>query len=161
MLYRQYFSTAFLLTKKRNWQIFLLVPVFFGFLCFIGCGDKRNWSHAHRSTLIKEIKYLQKKGVDPNLKVSDRAHVILPYHIEMDIALTKPNLWRLLKQFQNQKLEFVSLDFEQEPIPYEGFRLLRGTILSVKDDRGQVLRLDILGSVIEKSGEYKLLSYKD
>jgi len=33
--------------------------------------------------------------------------------------------------------------------------------LSVKDDRGQVLRLDILGSVIEKSGEYKLLSYKD
>ena len=30
------------------------------------------------SALIKEIKYLQKKGVDPNLKISDRAHVILP-----------------------------------------------------------------------------------
>ena len=41
------------------------------------------------SALIKEIKYLQEKGVDPNLKISDRAHVILPYHIEMDIALTK------------------------------------------------------------------------
>jgi adenylosuccinate synthase len=41
------------------------------------------------AALIKEIKYLQDKGVNPNLKVSDRAHVIMPYHIEMDIALTK------------------------------------------------------------------------
>ena len=41
------------------------------------------------SALIKEIKYLQEKGVEPNLKISDRAHVILPYHIEMDIALTQ------------------------------------------------------------------------
>ena len=41
------------------------------------------------SALIKEIKYLQEKGVDPSLKISDRAHVILPYHIEIDIALTK------------------------------------------------------------------------
>ena len=41
------------------------------------------------SALIKEIKYLQAKGVDPKLKVSDRAHVILPYHIEMDVALTQ------------------------------------------------------------------------
>ena len=39
------------------------------------------------SALIKEIKYLQEKGVDPSLKVSDRAHVILPYHIEMDLSL--------------------------------------------------------------------------
>ena len=41
------------------------------------------------AALIKEIKYLQTKGVDPKLKVSDRAHIILPYHIEMDIALTQ------------------------------------------------------------------------
>ena len=41
------------------------------------------------AALIKEIKYLQAKGVDPKLKVSDRAHVILPYHIEMDVALTQ------------------------------------------------------------------------
>ena len=41
------------------------------------------------AALIKEIKYLQNKGINPNLKVSDRAHVIMPYHIEMDIALTK------------------------------------------------------------------------
>ena len=41
------------------------------------------------AALIKEISYLRDKGVEPKLKISDRAHVILPYHIEMDVALTK------------------------------------------------------------------------
>ena len=41
------------------------------------------------AALIKEINYLENKGVTPNLKISDRAHVIMPYHIDMDIALTK------------------------------------------------------------------------
>ena len=41
------------------------------------------------AALIKEIKYLQAKGIDPKLKVSDRSHIILPYHIEMDVALTQ------------------------------------------------------------------------
>ena len=39
--------------------------------------------------LINEIEYLKKKDVIPRLKISDRAHVIMPYHIEMDVALTK------------------------------------------------------------------------
>lgn len=38
--------------------------------------------------LLEEIQYLRDKGIDPNLKVSDRAHVILPYHIIMDEVLT-------------------------------------------------------------------------
>ncbi len=39
--------------------------------------------------LINEIEYLKEKKVVPKLKISDRAHVIMPYHIEMDVALTK------------------------------------------------------------------------
>ncbi len=39
--------------------------------------------------LINEIGELQKRGIDPNLSVSDRAHVIMPYHIDMDAALTQ------------------------------------------------------------------------
>ena len=39
--------------------------------------------------LINEIEYLKEKEVVPKLKISDRAHVIMPYHIEMDVALTK------------------------------------------------------------------------
>ena len=41
------------------------------------------------AALIKEINYLRDKGVEAKLKISDRAHVIMPYHIEMDVALTK------------------------------------------------------------------------
>lgn len=38
--------------------------------------------------LLEEIKSLQKRGIEPNLKISARAHVIMPYHIDMDKALT-------------------------------------------------------------------------
>ncbi|MEE9574346.1 MAG: adenylosuccinate synthase, partial [Candidatus Neomarinimicrobiota bacterium] len=39
--------------------------------------------------LLAEIAGLQKRGVDPNLLVSDRAHIIMPYHIDMDVAITE------------------------------------------------------------------------
>ena len=38
--------------------------------------------------LINEIEYLKNKGIKPKLKVSDRAHVIMPYHIALDGALS-------------------------------------------------------------------------
>jgi len=38
--------------------------------------------------LLDEIDYIQGKGIDPKLMVSDRAHVIMPYHIAMDGALS-------------------------------------------------------------------------
>jgi adenylosuccinate synthase len=39
-------------------------------------------------TLLKEIDYLKLRGIHPKLIVSDRAHVIMPYHIDLDVALT-------------------------------------------------------------------------
>ena len=38
--------------------------------------------------LLDEIAYVKEKGVEPNLMVSDRAHVIMPYHIILDSALS-------------------------------------------------------------------------
>ncbi len=38
--------------------------------------------------LLQEINYLQDKGITPRLAVSDRAHVILPYHIVLDGVLS-------------------------------------------------------------------------
>jgi len=40
------------------------------------------------SALINEISYLTDKGVIPNLMISDRAHVIMPYHKLLDTALS-------------------------------------------------------------------------
>ncbi|WP_026691769.1 adenylosuccinate synthase [Alteribacter aurantiacus] len=37
--------------------------------------------------LVEELKYLHDKGVDTsNLRISNRAHVILPYHLKLDIV---------------------------------------------------------------------------
>ena len=38
--------------------------------------------------LLDEIVYVKEKGVLPKLMVSDRAHVIMPYHIALDGALS-------------------------------------------------------------------------
>ncbi len=39
--------------------------------------------------LLDELDYIKKKDINPKLMVSDRAHVIMPYHIEFDKALSK------------------------------------------------------------------------
>jgi adenylosuccinate synthase len=38
--------------------------------------------------LLKEIDYLKNKDIKPQLHISDRSHVIMPYHKQMDAALT-------------------------------------------------------------------------
>ena len=38
--------------------------------------------------LLKEIHGLKQQGINPQLLVSQRAHVIMPYHIAMDECLT-------------------------------------------------------------------------
>lgn len=38
--------------------------------------------------LLEEIAMLKERGIAPNLKISERAHVIMPYHIAMDKALS-------------------------------------------------------------------------
>ncbi|KLD58236.1 adenylosuccinate synthetase, partial [Lactiplantibacillus plantarum] len=41
-------------------------------------------------SLVEELQYLRDKGVNPdNLRISNRAHVILPYHITLDGAQEK------------------------------------------------------------------------
>ena len=39
--------------------------------------------------LIEEISYIKEKGINPKLMVSDRAHIIMPYHIALDSALSE------------------------------------------------------------------------
>ncbi len=38
--------------------------------------------------LLDEIAYIKEKGIEPKLMVSDRAHVIMPYHIVLDGVLS-------------------------------------------------------------------------
>ena len=39
--------------------------------------------------LLDEVSYLKTKGVTPNLLISDRAHIIMPYHLSL-IHISEP-----------------------------------------------------------------------
>lgn len=51
-------------------------------VCVLG-----NGMVVHPQALVEELNYLRQQQIDPsNLRISDRAHVIMPYHIRLDKA---------------------------------------------------------------------------
>lgn len=42
----------------------------------------------HPDTLIKEIEQLKERGINPDLMISERAHIIMPYHLQLDGAFS-------------------------------------------------------------------------
>lgn len=66
-----------------------------------------------------------------------------------------------IARYGGQHLQFVSIRFAQSQENYDGFHLLRGTVLTLQNAAGEKRELKILGSVVVKNGRYKLLSYED
>lgn len=66
-----------------------------------------------------------------------------------------------INRYGGQNLQFVSIRFDQPQENYDGFHLLRGTVLTLQNAAGEQQELEILGSVIVKDDRYKLLSYED
>jgi hypothetical protein len=66
-----------------------------------------------------------------------------------------------LRRFGRRDLTFTGIRFERPTESYEGLRLHRGTVLSVRLPDGETRDLEILGSVVEREGRFKLLSYDD
>lgn len=66
-----------------------------------------------------------------------------------------------IARYGGQNLEFVAIRFDGDTETYKGFQLLRGTVLMLKNAAGEKGELKILGSVVVKNGNYKLLSYED
>ena len=66
-----------------------------------------------------------------------------------------------IARYGGQNLKFVSIRFDRPSEPYDGFQLLRGTVLTLQNAAGEKRELKILGSVVVKNGRYKLLSYED
>ena len=70
-------------------------------------------------------------------------------------------LRKSLRTHGGKDLTFVDLRFEELTEKYNGFTLLRGSVLTVRTPNGNTLELRILGSVVKKAGQYKLLSFKE
>ncbi len=68
---------------------------------------------------------------------------------------------RWAERYQGRQWKFVEMRFEEPTDRYRRFKLLRGTALILEDETGKRYDLRILGSVVMKDGNYKLLSYKE
>ncbi len=66
-----------------------------------------------------------------------------------------------IAHFGGVNLKFVDIRFDRPTETYEGFQLLRGTVLTLQNAAGEKRELKILGSVVVKNDRYKLLSYED
>ena len=66
-----------------------------------------------------------------------------------------------MDRYGGRNLQFVSIRFDQAQENYDGFHLLRGTVLTLQNATGERQELEILGSVVVKDDRYKLLSYED
>ena len=70
-------------------------------------------------------------------------------------------LEKWLRSYGGKDLTFVDIRFEKPTEKYNGFTLLRGSVLIVSNADGKTFELRNLGSVVEKTGRYKLLSFKE
>lgn len=68
---------------------------------------------------------------------------------------------RWIERYGGLNLSFVNIRFNKPTRSYKGFQLLSGTVLTLKNSKGQKMELDILGSIIIKDNRCKLLSYDD
>ena len=66
-----------------------------------------------------------------------------------------------IAHFGGVNLKFVAIRFDRPKETYQGFQLLRGTVLTLQNVAGEKRELQILGSVVVKNDRYKLLSYED
>lgn len=70
------------------------------------------------------------------------------------------SLRRTYATYGGRKLTFINLEFEDETTTYETFKVHRDARVVVRDEeRGETLRLDLFGSMMEKDGRFKLFSY--
>tara|TARA_B100000003_G_scaffold80823_2_gene72568 strand:+ start:679 stop:1971 length:1293 start_codon:yes stop_codon:yes gene_type:complete len=113
--------------------------------------------------LLDEINYIQKKGISPKLMVSDRAHVIMPYHIALDGALSN-HQGELAAGSTNRGIAPVYAD----KMFRNGIRmidLLEPSVLEEKLKKGyrftQGIIEKVLGKKLEISFEKTLKSYID
>lgn len=68
---------------------------------------------------------------------------------------------RWIDRLGGVNLSFVSIRFDKPVESYDGFQLLRGTVLTLQNQAGEKRDLNILGSIVVKNNRYKLLSYDE
>ena len=161
---------------------YILLIVLFGYSSLVGC-EKRVWKNSLDSPDqlgLAVVDALNQKDIEQlnRLRVQREAYLDWiwpafpasrpPNNFPGDFAWSNLNkkcntgMKKWIAHFGGHNLKFVDIRFDRPSETYEGFQLLRGTVLTLQNAAGENRELKILGSVVVKNDrKYKLLSYED
>lgn len=74
---------------------------------------------------------------------------------------TIKGMTRALTDIGGQEYRLVDVAFEENSERYTTFTIYTSAVLNVTDKDGNIKALKFCGSIIERNGEYKFLSYRD
>ena len=160
---------------------YILLTVLFAYSSFVGC-EKRVWENSLDSPDqlgLAVVDALNREDIEQlnRLRVQREEYLDWiwpafpasrpPNNFPGDFAWSNLNkkcnigMKKWIAHFGGVNLKFVDIRFDRPKETYEGFQLLRGTVLTLQNVAGEKRELKILGSVVVKDDRYKLLSYED
>ena len=160
---------------------YIFLSALFVYSSFVGC-EKRAWQKSLGSPDqlgLAVVDALNRKDIEQldHLRVQREEYLDWvwpafpasrpPNNFPGDFAWSNLNkkchigMKKWIAHFGGHNLKFVDIRFDRPSETYEGFQLLRGTVLTLQNVAGEKRELQILGSVVVKNDRYKLLSYED
>ena len=111
-----------------------------------------------RALALDEVEF--RTAVWPELP-SSRPERGLPFdYVWGDLAQKSGNaLRRLEARHGGRRYTLVAVRFAGETTLYRSWRVHRETVLDLRDERGEAVRLALFGSILEREGAFKLFSY--
>ncbi|MCY3723161.1 MAG: hypothetical protein OXG97_13145 [Candidatus Poribacteria bacterium] len=160
---------------------YILLTVLFAYSSLVGC-EKRVWENSLDSPDqlgLAVVDALNREDIEQlnRLRVQREEYLDWiwpafpasrpPNNFPGDFAWSNLNkkcnigMKKWIAHFGAVNLKFVAIRFDRPKETYQGFQLLRGTVLTLQNVAGEKRELQILGSVVVKNDRYKLLSYED
>ena len=160
---------------------YILLTVLFAYSSLVGC-EKRVWENSLNSPDqlgLAVVDALNREDIEQlnRLRVQREEYLDWiwpafpasrpPNNFPGDFAWSNLNkkcnigMKKWIAHFGGVNLKFVAIRFDRPKETYQGFQLLRGTVLTLQNVAGEKRELQILGSVVVKNDRYKLLSYED
>ena len=111
-----------------------------------------------RALALDELEF--RTAVWPDLPAS-RPERNVPFDYAWRDLHQKSNnsLRRLVARYGGRRYELVKVRFAGETTPYRSYEVHRETILDLRNEQGEAVRLALFGSILEREGEFKLFSY--
>ena len=163
--------------SARHHLSYVATAVLLFSICLMGC-ERRVWENSLDSPDqlgLAVVDALNQKNIKKlnELRVQKQEYLSWIYpafpksSFSPDFAWSNLNkkcnigMKRWIDQYGGRNLSFVNIRFDKPTENYDGFQLLRGTVLTLQNSVGEKAELKILGSVVLMKNRYKLLSYDD